>query len=296
MEERLRQLIEESGAVAMGIAGAAPVDEAEWSRFETWLAAGMHAGMTYMENHKEIRRDPRLLLEGAQTVISVAYNYRQSNPVPGVATYALGEDYHKVLRRRLKAVVRAMKAEYGGEWRICIDSAPILERYWAERCGVGRRSPVHGNIVVEGVGSMVFLAEVLTTLRVRGCEGVRVRGCGGAGGVRGIQEERGPMGVCPTGALMAGGMVDARRCINYLTIEKKGTLSEEERRMVGRARFGCDLCQRSSAENQGPARPVIPEFRPLPGLEAFLDGDNPDFPLSRSPLARGIQKEKIKNN
>ena len=124
--DRLFTLLRESGAVAFGVAEAEPVPDEEWERFSSWISQGRHAGMTYMENYPEIRRDPRNLLEGAKSIVSVAYNYRQPNHVSGVATYALGEDYHKVLRKRLKTVVMAMKDEFGGQWRICVDSAPII--------------------------------------------------------------------------------------------------------------------------------------------------------------------------
>lgn len=268
-EERLRLLIEESGAVACGWCEAGPVAQEEWGLFEAWLARGCHAGMAYMENYPEIRRDPRLLLPGARTVISVAFNYRQPNPYRGkIATYALGQDYHKVLRKRLKKVVTAMKADYGGDWRICIDSAPILERYWAQKCGVGHRSPLHGNIIVPGVGSMVFLAEILTTLDLpkwrpliltENAEGEKP-------GTAALENDIPARVPCPTGALQPGGIIDARRCINYLTIEHRGELSPAQKALVGDAVFGCDACQLACPSNRTPAPPVIPEFLPLPYL------------------------------
>ena len=288
--ERIGELLRRQGADAYGWTKAEPVDTAEWALFERWLNAGYAAGMDYMRNYPDIRRDPRLLLEGAKTVISVAYNYRQPNPIEGLATYALGEDYHKVLRRRLKGVVAAMKEEYGGEWRICIDSAPILERYWAVRAGVGYRSEIHGNVVVPGVGSMVFLAELLTTLEIPERDdpaGVGVDKCDDSERTSGRR-------VCPNGALLGGGIVDARRCINYLTIEKREELTPEERRLTGKAVFGCDICQRASMENRGEARDVLPEFKPMEGLEAYLKGEASDFELGKSPLKRGKVSQKKK--
>lgn len=280
----LCRLLEESGAAAFGAAEAGPVSDEEWARFSDWISKGYHAGMGYMENYPEIRRDPRLLLPGASTIISIAYNYRQPNPYRGVATYAIGQDYHKVLRKRLKKVVGAMKAEFGGEWRVCIDSAPILERYWAQRCGVGVRSPLHGNIVVPGVGSMVFLAEILTTLPIP------------AFTMRPEWAEPSRQGwalsPCPTGALREGGTVDARRCINYLTIEHRGALSEEERAWVGEAVFGCDICLRACPANRGKAPDVLPEFRPMKGLREFLEGTPGEFDLSISPLKRAHRLRK----
>lgn len=291
--DAVASLLREAGAVAYGTTPAAPVADEDWRRFDGWLGRGLHAGMAYMERWPEIRRDPRLLLPGAASIVSAAFNYRQPNPLKGVATYALGRDYHKVLRKRLKRVVASLKAAFGGEWRICIDSAPVLERYWAERAGVGRRSPLHGNVVVPGVGSMVFLAELITTLNLPVCSENFV--LDRAEGSLPPEGEGVPSaGVCPTGALLDGGMVDSRRCINYLTIEHPGPLSEEERVLTGGALFGCDVCQRVAPENRIPCQPVLDEFRPMPGLKEFLEGENVDFDLSESPLKRGLAARTFK--
>lgn len=285
MNERLSELLQEAGAVSFGAIGIHSVEETEWERFEQWLRHGMHAGMAYMENYPEIRKDPRLLLPGARSIISVAFNYRQPNPYRGLATYALGEDYHKVLRDRLKKVANEMRKEYGGNWRVCIDSAPVLERYWALECGVGFRSPAHGNIVVPGVGSMVFLAEIITTLAIEM-----------PGKYKDLEpcEMSGGRGACPTGALQEGGTVDSRRCINYLTIEKKEPLTAEEKRMVGDVIFGCDLCQRGCVENQMESVSVVPEFHPMPGLDDFMAGRVENFDIKKSPLSRSLYLRNIK--
>lgn len=288
------------------MAKASPVPLREWERFEAWIASGMHAGMGYMERWPEIRRDPRRLLDGARAVVSVAFNYRQYNPYPAVAAYALGEDYHKVLRRRLKTVAGALREEFGGEYRVCVDSAPILERYWATRCGVGVRSPLSGNIVVPGVGSMVFLAEIITTLALPEYR------CGHSldpkvpedtdlcdGDTLQAVDPR-DYDVCPTGALQPGGVVDARRCINYLTIERQGEWSARERALMslpgaeGRV-FGCDICQLACRSNSGAACGVLPEFRPLDCLpdliEAMQSGNTDGVDFSKSPLSRGVRRK-----
>lgn len=256
----------------------------------------MNAGMEYMERHKPLRRDPRLLLEGAKTLISVAFNYRQHNPRPEVATYALGEDYHNVLRKRLKTVTSGMKESFGGDYRVCIDSAPVLERYWAVRCGLGRRSSLSGNVMVPGVGSMVFLAEILTTLEIPSFSRNLF--------AEDITEESIPTpsaAVCPTGALQPDGTVDARRCVNYLTIEHTGEWTPEQRRLMERPGvkgkvFGCDICQLACPSNRGVPIEVLPEFLPLPQLpdliEALKNGD-PDCPdLKKSPLHRRLRNMK----
>lgn len=266
----------------------------------------MHAGMTYMERWPEIRRDPRLLLHGASSVISIAFNYRQPNPYPEIATYALGQDYHKVLRRRLKPVVSALKEEFGGECRICIDSAPILERYWALHCGVGVRCPNSGNVVVPGVGSMVFLAEIITTLALPdySCRlsadtnvSVAMDLCEGD---MSQEENSHENSICPTGALQPGGIVDARRCINYLTIERRGEWSRQEMSLMSLPGakdrvFGCDICQLACRSNRGAACGVLPEFRPLDSLpvliEAMRSGKTAEVDFSKSPLSRGLKRK-----
>lgn len=285
----LHQLLESSGAVAWGVAPAEMVPADEWARFEDWLARGYHAGMDYMERYKEIRQDPRLLLEGARSIISLAFNYRQPNPYPEIATYALGRDYHRVLRSRLKKTVSELKKELGGEWRICIDSAPILERYWAERCGIGERSPLHGNIVVSGVGSMVFLAELITTLPLPPISEAPQK-CNALKAQRPKSAAPHP---CPTGALLPRGIIDSRRCLNYLTIEHRGEYSPEEQRLLslpgakGKL-FGCDACQLGCDYNQKPVE-ILPEFAPLPDMpriiEALRRGDREAIPFD-SPLKR----------
>lgn len=275
----LETLLRESGACAWGAAEAQAVPEEEWRRFEEWIANGHNAGMAYMERHADLRRDPRLLLPEAKTVISVAFNYRQPNPYAGrVATYALGEDYHRAIRKRLKSVVKAARDTMAGAWRICIDSAPILERYWAQQCRVGTRSPRHGNIVVKGVGSMVFLAEILTTCKVSLPPYPGVTECESA-------EDSGY--VCPTGALLPGGSIDGGRCINYLTIEHRGAWNEAQRTLMRRpgacnAIFGCDICQLADPANQTPHAEIIREFK---------SGDT----LPSSPISRATPTDLLRN-
>ena len=298
LPQKLSLLLELSGACAFGTAPAAEVPEEEWRLFEAWLEAGMHAGMTYMERHKELRRDPRLLLEGAKTVISTAFNYRQPNPYPAIATYALGEDYHIVIRKRLKSVVRCLKEEFGGEYRICVDSAPITERYWAQKCGVGSRSPVSGTIMVPTVGSMVFLAEILTTLDIPHFNSTPYNKYESESAV---SEKNGSAGVspkCPAGALLHGGTVDARRCVNYLTIEHQGEFTPEQLKLLdtpgvkGKV-FGCDVCQLACPSNSSAPIPVISEFQPLTELPDYIEvlkSGSPAPPgMKKSPLYRKIR-------
>lgn len=237
------QRLLQAGACAVGIAPAGPVPSRDAATLDDWLAGGYNAGMAYMADWRAIRLDPRLLLEGARSVISMAFPYPLSRGL--VASYACSYDYHDVLRRRLREVTARFQAEYGGEYRICIDSAPILERYWAERCGVGVRGR-NGLIIVPGRGSHVFLAEIVTTLSLRPAE-VAERGVCPPGCDRCLR-------ACPAGALMCDGRVDARRCLSYLTIEHRGEWDEIGRMAMatpaGRhTLFGCELCLRACPLN-----------------------------------------------
>lgn len=132
-----------AGAEAVGFAKASRIPDAVAQQYESWIGEGRHAGMDYLRRHAELCIDPRALLEDAATVVSVAFSYvptRRRDPgLPVVACYAYGEDYHDVIRRRLGEAVETMKSRFGGSWRICVDSAPIAERYWAMAAGIGKR-------------------------------------------------------------------------------------------------------------------------------------------------------------
>lgn len=280
-KEEIRRELLSSGAIAVGFAAAAPVEEKEWLRYMRWLEEGRHASMDYMERYPDVRRDPRLLLEGAGTVISLAFSYvpseRRDNSNGIVACYAYGRDYHKVLKRRLDKCIEALRGRYGGEYRLCVDSAPILEKYWAQRAGIGFRGR-NELLIVPGAGSMVFLAEIVTTLRIEPDEPCRdlCAGCGKC------------VEVCPGNALRDMNGLESRRCINYLTIEHKGPWTdpvenEVMRTDVGRNTiFGCDLCMTVCPHNKN-VRPA--------GMEEFRLG-GPASTLSRERIA-GMSREEF---
>lgn len=272
----VREMIMETGAVACGAAPAENVPDTVTESYRQWLEKGYAAGMAYLDRYPEIRRDPRLLLEGARSVISIAYSYRQPETpqregLPYVASYALGEDYHDALRRRLRPIAETLLTGYGAASRICIDSAPIHERYWAVRCGIGERC-ADGAIYVRGAGSEIFLAEIVTTQSF--CRddkrdyktGVR-EGCRQCGKCRMI---------CPSQAIMADGTIDSRRCLNYLTIEHRGEFTEEQRRILATAEgttlFGCDRCLRGCPLNKHQPTTQIEGFR-MRGIFRNLTAD-----------------------
>lgn len=228
------------GAYACGVVRAMPVTAEAVARYDEWLADGNAGNMDYLGRYGEVRRDPRLLLdgEGARTLIVTLFAYQNNvhpaEGVPYIAHYALGQDYHDVLRRRLKTVIGQLRPRFGGKWRVCVDSAPLMERYWAARAGLGVIGD-NGCLIVPGVGANFFIATIVTTAQMPTDDPVEgtshCLGCGRC--VR----------ACPTGALRGDGSVDARRCISYLTIESHDDIPADI--PTGNTLYGCDVCRRA---------------------------------------------------
>lgn len=257
IKTQLAQWIEEAGGVAWGVAEAREVDDATWGNFEQWISIGKHGDMGYLAKYSDVRHNPRLLLEGAQSIIVVAFSYYHSNQSDGnlgrIAAYAHGDDYHDVLRRRLSVVAERIKEECGGETRVCVDTAPLLERYWGERAGVGFIGS-NRMLIVPGAGSYVFLGVILTTLKIEADMPLEMS-CGDC---------RRCFSACPVGALSAEG-IDARKCLSYLTIEHRGEFAAEVD-LCG-SLYGCDECQRVCRHNAGVPTTKVEEFQARKGLE-----------------------------
>lgn len=288
-------MLQESGCCAVGFAVAEPVDKDIVDKFDAWLDTGMNAGMDYMRNHREIRLDPRLLLDGARTVISLAFNYnpprKRDESLPMIAAYAFGDDYHDAIRKRLAPVIEKLREEFGGEYRVCIDSAPIMERYWAMKAGIGVLG-MNGSVIVGEAGSNVFLAEIVTTLAIEPdspsadfCER-----CGKC------------IDACPTNSLRSDGIIDCRRCLNYLTIEHRGEWTENASveamaTKEGRATlYGCDRCLSVCPHNLKAPATGIEEFQPRESVlkltaEEVISMTQEDF--SRTFKASPIKRAKL---
>lgn len=240
-----------SGACAAGLAPAKPLADDEIAAYRRWIAAGCHGTMDYLAKYDEVRADPRLLLEGAQSVLCVAFSYYTPGQPrsPLFADYALGEDYHTALREALRPMAEWMEQRVpGSATRICIDTAPLRERLLAVRAGLGFIGL--NNQLITPVGSRVFLAEILWTAEVapsRPCTD-RCLMCGKC------------VEACPGKALDGCGDLDARRCLSYLTIEHRGDLPADLR-LPGRI-YGCDICQDVCPLNSGKGAPVIEPLRP----------------------------------
>lgn len=255
--EVLKEALMNVGAVAVGIAECGEVADDDNYSYESWLAKYYHAGMTYMERNRELRRNPELLLPGAKSVISCAFSFagRETDFTRncGVSCYAVGDDYHEVLRERLRKAVYALFKHAGEEFRICVDSAPVRERYWACKAGVGYIGD-NGCLIVPGYGSKVFLAEILTTSTLA-YDTPLSDNCGHCGACR---------KACPGNAISENGIVNCNRCLSYITIEHRGELSDYQRDIARRAGypiFGCDKCLQVCPHNAGLQATRIKEFQ-----------------------------------
>lgn len=279
--ESLRRRILAEGAAAVGFASARPTQKEERERLREWIAAGRNAGMSWMERHLLLRRDPGNVLPGARTVICAAFPYAPATPrypeLPVIARYACSPDYHETLRATLGAVMTDVtKGSREGEWRVCVDSAPLPERYWALRAGLGLKGD-NGMLIVPGTGCEVFLAEILTTLEFEPDE-PSARECLHCGACR---------RACPTGALLDDGTIDCRRCISYLTIEHHGPWNDPEARSAmntpagKRSLFGCDACVTACPLNN-------PAVRGPETLKMLLCFDGSDMPESKGAFRRAF--------
>ena len=223
------------GFAAAGILAASrPVT---WERFRDWLRDGRHAEMAYLERDAAARMRFDSILPFAKSVVAVA------RAVPGtgagnVAAYARGEDYHRVVRRHLKAVIEDLRplAPKGSHFRVCVDTAPLLEREVAVRAGLGFVGK-NGMLIVPGVGSHVVLGEILTDVTLAPSASPFVDGADRCGSCTACLE------ACPTQAFVAPRVLDSARCLSYLTIEKRGPFAPAEEAALGGRIFGCDDCQ-----------------------------------------------------
>ena len=283
----ISRLMSRAGAYACGFCVAEPVCDADIEALNWWVGAGNHADMDWMTRNSDIRRDPRLLLDGAQTLIVSIFNYHAPEVAPQteharIASYARVRDYHIVLRERLATVAEAIRARYGGECRICIDSAPLRERYWAQRAGLGYCAR-NGQLTVPGAGAAFFIATILWTGTVDiYSEPYSGPGCGNC---------RRCVDACPTGALHGDGTLDCRRCLSYLTIESHSDIPADIN--PDGNMFGCDTCRLACPHSHNAPATAVTEFRtPHPAAlltpEEWLKTGTSAFRriTSGSPLSR----------
>ena len=265
-----RELGEQARILGFNALGVAALDIPEDERhLLRWLADGFHGEMRYMQSHGLKRSRPRELVPGSVRVISARMDYwpgeaREAAAVLAdrsrayVSRYALGRDYHKVLRRALAQLARGLQQRIGPfGYRVCVDSAPVLEKALARDAGLGWIGK-HTNLIAREAGSWFFIGEILTDLPLPPDAAASAH-CGSCSAC---------IPACPTGAIVAPWRLDARRCISYLTIEHHSSIPEELRAAIGNRIYGCDDCQLVCPWNKFASAAAHPDFKVRHGLDA----------------------------
>ncbi len=270
------------GFFACGVARAQRVSPEAEAELRRWLEEGREADMEYMANYTDKRIDPRLLMPGAKSIVCVALNYApQQTPAQGqyqFAAYALGKDYHDIMKERLRALATAFGFEDAlhsqrgeGLYRAFADTGPLLERYWAQQAGLGWTGRNH-QLIIPHAGSMFFLGELLLDVELRYDQPMRSR-CGRCH--RCVDS-------CPTQAILPSApsdgevpdtVFDARRCLSYQLIENRRELSPEAKRAMGDCIYGCDRCQQACPWNHFATPTCDPLLQPSPELLKMTKDD-----------------------
>ncbi|NCU02762.1 MAG: tRNA epoxyqueuosine(34) reductase QueG [Chitinophagaceae bacterium] len=244
-----------------GIAKAQRLDD-DARKLEAWLSKGMHGTMQYMENHFDLRVDPTLLVPGAKSVITLMMNYypaaRQQEDAPKISKYAYGNDYHEVIRSKLKELLQLINQQIGEvNGRGFVDSAPVLERSWAQRSGLGWIGK-NGNLISKQSGSFFFLATLICDLPLEYDDPFAKDYCGSC--TKCIDN-------CPTEAILPDKTINGSQCISYFTIELKDALIDEQMKgTFNNWMFGCDVCQDVCPWNRFSKPANEKAFTPVPEI------------------------------
>lgn len=265
---RIKQKAQELGFFYCGISKAEFLEE-EALRLEAWLNQQRHGKMSYMENHFDKRLDPRLLVDGAKSVISLLLNYYTEEKqvdltAPKISKYAYGEDYHDVIKGKLRRLMQFIETEIGEvSGRVFVDSAPVMDKAWAKKSGLGWIGK-NSNLIHPKIGSFFFIAELIIDLELE-ADGPIKDYCGTC--TRCID-------ACPTDAIIEPYVVDGSKCISYLTIELKDAIipSEFQGKMDSWA-FGCDICQDVCPWNRFSLVHNEPRFKPSQNLLQLSKSD-----------------------
>lgn len=254
------------GFLACGIARADFLSQ-EAPRLERWLSQNQHGQMQYMENHFDKRLDPRLLVDGAKSVVSLLYNYypseKQHPDSYKISKYAYGQDYHHVIKNKLAQLLDTLRQQIGEiNGRAFVDSAPILEKAWAAKSGLGWIGK-NSNLITKKVGSFYFLAELIIDLDLE-YDTPTTDHCGSCTAC---------IDACPTQAIVAPYQVDGSKCISYFTIELKEAIPEMMKNTFDDWAFGCDVCQDVCPWNSFATPHQEPLFEPNQTLKTYTKKD-----------------------
>lgn len=288
LTQRIKEKAAQLGFCSVGIAAAAPLSS-EGDRLHEWLQRGFHGTMAWMERTEAKRRDPHLVLPKAQTVISVAYNYYAEvrhlvdKSRGKISRYAWGDDYHAIVDDKLDQLQQYIQdAAPGAVCKRYVDTGPVMDKAWAVRAGLGWLGK-HTNVITREYGSWVFLGEVITDIALAPDDPIGDF-CGSCTAC---------IDACPTDAIVEPYVLDARRCISYLTIEHKGEIPREVHARLENWVFGCDVCQDVCPWNHFQKETQEERFRPRgdnasPPLSELVDMSQEDFSkrFKRSPVQR----------
>lgn len=256
----LKETAKQLGFTNVGISKADFLED-EAPKLEEWLKRNYHGKMQYMENHFDMRLDPRKLVDNAKTVISLSYNYytekQQNEDSFKISKYAFGEDYHHIVKEKLKILLAKMQAEIGAiNGRVFTDSAPILERAWATKSGIGWIGK-HSLLINKKQGSFFFLAEIIVDVELEYDTPFATDHCGTCTAC---------IDACPTNAIVENKVIDGSKCISYLTIELKDAIPTTYKNQFKDWMFGCDVCQDVCPWNRFSKQHNEPKFEPNPKL------------------------------
>lgn len=265
----LPALREQAAALGFADCSVCPADAgAHAAHLQTWLDNNYHGDMAWMARHAELRKNPQLLLDNARSVICVRLDYYPDDTqVPSVlnqpekayiSRYALGRDYHKLMRNRLAKFAATLAERYGGNYRALVDSAPVLERHFAQQSGLGWIGK-NTMLINRHAGSWFFLGEIYTDIELYTDPSSATNRCGSCSAC---------LDICPTNAFVSAHQLDARRCISYLTIELQESIPEPLRKPMGNRVFGCDDCQLVCPWNRYAKPTQEPDFSPRHQLDS----------------------------
>ncbi len=247
------------GFMSCGVAKAGFLED-EAPRLERWLNQNYHGQMQYMENHFDKRLNPKLLVDGAQSVISLLLNYypqqSQVQDTYKISKYAYGQDYHKVIKEKLQQLLDFIQENIGEvHGRAFVDSAPVLDKAWAAKSGLGWMGK-NANLITKSVGSFYFIAELIVDLPLA-YDAPTTDHCGSCTAC---------LDACPTQAIIAPYVVDGSKCISYYTIELKENIPQEAKGKMDDWIFGCDVCQEVCPWNRFSKPHAEKAFEPHPDL------------------------------
>ncbi|TYP76025.1 epoxyqueuosine reductase [Aquimarina intermedia] len=277
---------ERLGFLSCGISKAEFLEE-EAPRLEKWLSDNMNGQMQYMENHFDKRLDPTLLVDDAKSVISLLLNYfpshtQQDADAPKISKYAYGQDYHHVIKTKLKELTEFIAENIGEvKGRAFVDSAPVLDKAWAAKSGLGWIGK-NSNLITQKVGSFYFIAELIVDLELN-YDHQTTDHCGSCTKC---------IDACPTQAIVDPYVVDGSKCISYLTIELKDALPSEFKDTMDNWMFGCDVCQDVCPWNRFSKPHSEPLFNPKPELLEMTKKDWEE--ITQEVFSKVFQKSAVK--